>query len=102
MTTTTTTTGRTALAQESGRVSLICKYHCVTTHRGSRISVKRNDSPTYGKDPHAIIVSWDYALGVTENYTKAVQVYLDGAQWRGIWKVATTDNGAVAVFVTEL
>lgn len=97
-----TTTGRTALAQESGRVSLVCKYLPVTTHRGSRITVQRNDSPAYGKDPHKVTVSWDYALGITENYTKAVQAYLDGAHWRGIWKVATTHNGAVAVFVTEL
>lgn len=93
---------RYAVAQESGRVSLICKYLPVTNTRGSRITVQRNDSPAYGKDPHKVTVIWDYALGITENYTQAVQAYLDNAHWRGVWKVATTHNGAVAVFVTEL
>lgn len=68
-TTATTWSERTALAQESGRVSLICKYLPVTNHRGTRITV---------------------------------QTYLDNAKWRGIWKVATTHNGAVAVFVSEI
>ena len=103
MTTSATTwSERTALAQESGRVSLICKYLPVTNHRGTRITVQRNDSPTYGKDPHKITVSWNYALGISGNYEEAVQTYLDGAKWRGIWKVATTHNGAVAVFVSEI
>jgi len=103
MTTSATTwSERTALAQESGRVSLICKYLPVTNHRGSRITVQRNELPAYGKDPKKITVQWDYSLNTTENYAQAVQTYLDGAKWRGIWKVATTHNGAVAVFVSEI
>jgi hypothetical protein len=87
-----------AIAKESGRVALLCKYLPVTNHRGSRITVKRWDSPTYGKDPHKLTVSWDYSLNVTDNYLRAVQEYLNRANWRGLWVTSLTDCGAVAVF----
>lgn len=91
----------TAVAKESYRVSLLCKYHGVTTHRGSRITVQRNESTVHGKDPNRITVSWNYELDKGENYQQAVQEYLNRAGWRGVWAVATTVNGAVAVCAQE-
>jgi hypothetical protein len=96
------TTTRKAVARESHRVSLICKYHGVTNHRGSRITVQRNESNAYGKDPNKITVSWDYAIGTSENYQQAVQTYLDRAGWAGVWVTATTGNGAVAICAGDL
>lgn len=96
------TKGRTAIARESGRVSLICKYLPVTNHRGSRITVQRNDSPVYGRDPHKLTVQWDYSVGVNANYVQAVQAYIDRAEWSGVWITSLTPNGAVAVYVSEL
>ena len=85
--------------QESHRVTIRCKYLPVTNCRGSRISVSRYESSVHGRDPQRLVVSWDYALDPTENYTEAVRKYLASAQWGGQWVTSTVTDGAVAVCV---
>jgi hypothetical protein len=91
-------------AIESGRVAIRCRFYGPTNHRGSRIRVTRFDNPTdaYGftrRDPNGMTVSWDHALGLTENYVSAVREYVRRAGWSGTWAVSTCDGGAVAVMV---
>jgi hypothetical protein len=88
----------TAIATASGRACLKCKYLGPTNNLGTRISVQRYESG-WGKDPQRIVVSWDYALETTDNYAKAVQVYLNKANWSGHWVTSTVTDGAVAVYV---
>ncbi len=85
--------------QSSHRVTVKAKYLGATDHRGSRISVQRYENTTNGKDPNRIIVSWDYALELGENYAQAIKVYLDRSAWGGRWVVSTITDGAVAVCV---
>jgi hypothetical protein len=84
---------------ESYRVTLRAKYLPVTNHRGSRIKVCRYEGSTYGRDPHAVTVSWDYSLGLGENYAAAFNEYLTRANWGGQWVSSMIDSGAVAVCV---
>ncbi len=87
----------TVTVEISNRATVRAKYLGPTNHRGSRIVVSRFDPPSHGTDPNRITVSWDYALGVVENYAAAIQTYLERAEWQGTWIVSYTDSGAVAV-----
>jgi hypothetical protein len=87
----------TVTVEISNRATVRAKYLGPTNHRGSRIVVSRFDSPSYGTDPNRITVSWDYSLGVVENYAAAIKTYLERADWQGKWIVSYTDSGAVAV-----
>lgn len=84
---------------ESYRVTLRAKYLPVTNHRGSRIKVSRYEGTSYGRDPHAVTVSWDYSLGIGENYAAAFSEYLGRTNWGGHWVSSMIDGGAVAVCV---
>lgn len=84
---------------ESYRVTLRAKYLPVTNHRGSRIKVSRYEGTTYGRDPFAVTVSWDYSLGLGGNYAAAFNTYLIRANWGGQWVSSMIDGGAVAVCV---
>ncbi len=84
---------------ESYRVALRCKYLGATDHRGSRISIQRYESNTHGKDPNRLIISWDYALNIGENYAEAVRQYVEKANWGGQWVTSTITDGAVAVCI---
>jgi hypothetical protein len=84
---------------ESYRVTLRAKYLPVTNHRGSRIKVSRYEANTNGRDPHAVTVSWDYALGIGENYAAAIAEYVRRAGWGGHWVSSMIDGGAVGVCV---
>ncbi len=84
---------------ESYRVTLRAKYLPVTNHRGSRIKVSRFEGTSYGRDPHAVTVSWDYSLGIGENYAAAFGQYLARTDWGGQWVSSMIDGGAVAVCV---
>jgi len=85
--------------RESGRVVIRARFYGPTNTRGSRIRVSRFDPPAAGRDPHAVTVGWDYALGIPENYVEAVREYVSRAGWNGDWAVSTCDGGAVAVYV---
>lgn len=90
---------QTAVAKYTGRASLVCKFLPPTSRiLEKRISVQRFQGSTHGKDPNKMTLRWDYALGIEENYTRAVQEYLTRADWRGLWVVSITNDGAVAVF----
>ncbi len=84
---------------ESYRVALRCKYLGPTDHRGSRISIQRYESNTHGKDPNRLMISWDYALNIGENYAEAVRQYVEKANWGGQWVTSTITDGAVAVCI---
>jgi len=96
-----TTTGELVAgdAIDTGRVAIRCRFYGPTNHRGSRIRVTRFDSPAAGRDPNGMTVSWDHALGLTDNYVAAVRQYVRRAGWAGTWAVSTCDGGAVAVMV---
>lgn len=87
---------------DSHLVSIRCKYYGPTNTLGSRISVSRWDSPTWGKDPNRITVQWDHALNPNENYVNAVHDYVVKAGWGGQWSVARVPDGAVAVWSGEV
>lgn len=89
----------TGLAVESGRAVIRCRFYGPTNTRGSRIGVRRFEPPVAGNDPNRITVSWNHALGLTENYVAAVQEYVTRAGWAGSWIVSTITDGAVAVYV---
>jgi len=88
----------------SGRAPLRCKFLAPTNGspgrpgKGTRIRVSQFPS-TFGRDPNAVTVDWVYELGHGENYVRAVSVYLERASWAGVYSVATTNEGAVAVYV---
>ena len=84
---------------ESYRVTLRAKYLPVTNYRGSRIKVSRYEANTYGRDPQTVTVSWDYALGIGENYAAAIAEYVRRAGWGGQWVSSMIDGGAVGVCV---
>lgn len=84
---------------ESYRVTLRAKYLPVTNHRGSRIKVSRYEANTNGRDPQTVTVSWDYALGIGENYAAAIAEYVRRAGWGGHWVSSMIDGGAVGVCV---
>ena len=95
MTTTTVT--------ESHMVAIQTKYFGPTNYNGSRIRVWRADS-SYNDDPHRLTVSWHYALGVGENHTAAIRLYVERAGWdrpNGRWVVGGGTTGNVAVWVSE-
>ena len=77
---------------ESHRVAVRCKYLGPTNHLGSRISVQRYEGATWGKDPNRLIVSWDYALNIGENYAEAVRQYVEKANWGGQWATSASKN----------
>jgi hypothetical protein len=87
---------------ESYRVTIQVKYHGPTTHRGSRITVSRWDSPTQGVDPQRITLKWDDSCSTGENYAQAVREYCIRAEWQGHWRIGSTPTGAVAVWVGYL
>jgi hypothetical protein len=80
---------------ESYRVAIKCKFLRVTNHRGARIAVQRGDGDP---DPNRLVIPWDDALSVSENYAEAVRLYTTKMGWEGKWHVATTSPGAVAVW----
>lgn len=88
-----------SVVRESGRAVIRARYYGPTNMRGSRIRVTRFDPPSAGRDPNAVTVGWDYALGLTENYVSAVREYVTRAGWTGEWAVSTCDGGAVGVYV---
>lgn len=88
-----------SVVRESGRAVIRARYYGPTNTRGSRIRVMRFDPAPAGRDPNAVTVGWDYALGLTENYVSAVREYVTRAGWNGEWAVSTCDGGAVAVYV---
>jgi len=80
--------------RQTYRVSLVAKYLPTTNHRGSRIVVCRADG---GRDPMRLVVSWDYALDVADNYAAAFSQYLARQNWGGSWVIGSTTHGYVAV-----
>jgi len=80
--------------RQTYRVSLAAKYLPPTNHRGSRIAVCRADG---GRDPMRLVVSWDYALDVANNYAQAFAQYNARQNWGGSWVIGSTDGGYVAV-----
>lgn len=96
-----TTNTRQAQTIDSYRVAIRCRYYGPTLRLPSRIVVARWDSPTWGKDPNRLTVGWDDALNIGENYQKAVQKYLERAEWSGTWAVSRVPDGAVAVWAGE-
>ncbi len=79
---------------QTHRVSLVGKYLPPTNHRGSRIVVSRADG---GRDPMRTVVSWDYDLGLSDNYARAFNEYLARQNWGGSWTIGSTTGGYVAV-----
>ena len=92
-------TKKTCNVNESHRVAVRCKYLGPTNHLGSRISVQRYEGATWGKDPNRLIISWDYALNIGENYAEAVRQYVEKANWGGQWVTSNITDGAVAVCI---
>lgn len=92
-------TKKTCNVSESHRVAVRCKYLGPTNHLGSRISVQRYEGATWGKDPNRLIISWDYALNIGENYAEAVRQYVEKANWGGQWVTSNITDGAVAVCI---
>jgi hypothetical protein len=83
----------------SHRATLRCKY----LGNSGRISVSRYESPSnFGRDTNKVIVSWNYALDISENYEQAVLEYLRRANWGGHWITSTCTGGAVAVYAGEI
>ena len=80
--------------RQTYRVSLSAKYLSATDHRGSRISVCRADG---GRDPMRLVVSWNHALDVADNYAAAFNQYLARQNWGGSWVIGSTTSGYVAV-----
>jgi hypothetical protein len=80
----------------SGRAPLRCKFSA--PNGSARIRVSQFPS-SFGRDPNAVTVGWDYALSQSENYTSAVQSYIKRAGWAGEYAVALTNDGGVAVYV---
>jgi len=80
--------------RQTFRVSLAAKYLPPTNHRGSRIAVCRADG---GRDPLRLVVSWDYALDVANNYAQAFAQYVARQNWGGSWVIGSTNSGYVAV-----
>ena len=94
-------TKRASKVTESGRVAIKCKYLPVTNHRGSRIAIQRYEPNASTRDPLRMVISWDYALGIGENYAEAVRQYVEKANWGGLWFTSTCPDGAVAVCSTN-
>jgi hypothetical protein len=44
-----------------------------------------------------LVVSWDYALDVANNYAQAFSQYVARQNWGGSWVIGSTDSGYVAV-----
>jgi len=88
-----------SVVRESGRAVIRARFYGPTNRSQASIRVSRWDSPSAGRDPNRISVSWDYGLGVPENYAAAVREYVTRAGWNGEWSVATCDGGAVGVYV---
>jgi len=86
---------------ESGKVAIKCKYLGATNTLGSRITVQRYEGGAWGKDPMRLVISWDYALSIGENYAEAVRQYVERANWGGVWFTSTCTDGAVAVCSTN-
>lgn len=84
--------------RESGRTVIRARFYGPTNRSQASIRVARFDSPTAGRDPNRISVSWDYGVNVPENYVRAVREYVTRAGWDGEWIVSTCDGGAVAVY----
>lgn len=59
-------------------------------------------SPTWGKDPQRLYVSWNHGLDTGENYAEAVRLYLARTDWGGQWVVSMVADGAVAVCVSAV
>jgi hypothetical protein len=95
-------TKKTCNVSESHRVAVRCKYLGPTNHLGSRISVQRYEGATWGKDPNRLIISWDYALNIGENYAEAVRQYVEKANWGGQWVTSNITDGAVAVCIDAI
>lgn len=79
----------------SYRATIRLRYMGPTTHRGSRIVVSRFD----GKDENRTVVKYDDAYNSDKNYAFALQAYLTAADWDGQWRIGSTTDGAVAVWV---
>jgi hypothetical protein len=85
--------------QESGRVAIKCKF--LASAKGRRIVVQRYESGAWGRDPLRLVISWNDALEIGENYAEAVRQYVERANWGGHWFTATCTDGAVAVCSTN-
>ena len=81
------------------RVSVVSKFLAPTNHRGARVKVKRSD---HRSGDVCLTVSWDYALGTSENHAEAIRQYIELMDWdQGDWVVGSTDDGMVAVNVPK-
>lgn len=85
-------------------VAIVARYSGPTNTRGSCIRVHRADESARS----AIRVSWDHALGMSENFAAAVAEYIDrqaakgNDSWRGRWVLAGGTDTYYAVKVGQL
>jgi hypothetical protein len=83
---------RVCQVRQTHRVSLRGNYSA-PNGRG-RITVSRADG---GRDPMRLVVSWNHALDVADNYAQAFNQYLARQNWGGSWVIGSTTHGYVAV-----
>lgn len=88
-------TPRAATAEYTWCVGIRAKYLGPTNNRGSRVRAWRADT-TYAGDPDAITVSYDHALGGSDNAVAAINAYLaqKSEGWSGRWVVAGADDSS--------
>lgn len=79
---------------ESGRVTVSARFLGPSMTLGARIRVSRGDDGKLART-----YSWDYSLGLSENYAEAVRLWLveRGEGWGGCWVLGSVARGYVAV-----
>ena len=75
------------------RQAITTKYHGPTDHRGSRVIARA--------EAGSIVWSWDHALDIQENHTKAAEALARKFGWAGVWCGGGTRDGYTYVLVPD-
>ena len=73
--------------------AIVTKYHGPTNTRGARVRATA--------EAGHVTLSWDHALGVTENHAAAARALAEKFGWTGVWFMGGLNAGFVFVNAPE-
>lgn len=74
------------------RQAIVTKYLGPTNHRAARVKASAQAG--------SVTVSWDHALGISENHIAAAKAFAEKYQWVGSWVGGGLPNNEGYCFVT--